>query len=89
VYSHVDVRYHAWGCVGHFIDKIPVLGRGHYEQIPGAVTELSHQQAVSVTVVVDLKLRSLAIRCDSNEKDGVMRVREGLAHVNVCQGRTR
>ena len=70
-----------WCCVGHFIDKIPVLGRGHYEQIPDAVAELSHQHAGSVTVVVDLKVRSLANRYDSNEKGGVMRVREGLAHV--------
>ena len=85
----MDVSYRAWGCVSHFIDKIPVLGRGHNEQIPYAVAELSHQHTGSVTVVVDLKLRSSAIRYDSNEKDGVMRVREGLAHVHVCQGRTQ
>ena len=85
----MDVRYHAWGCVGRFIDKIPVLDRGHHEQIPDTVAGLSHRHAGSVTVVVDLKLRSLANRYDSNEKDGVMRVREGLAQVHVCQGRKR
>jgi len=89
----VAVRYRAWCYVGHFIDKIPVLGRGHYLQIPDAVASLSHQHAGSVTVVVDLKLRSLANRYDSNEKDGMMRVREGLAHVcmfvKVGHGSTR
>jgi len=50
VYCHVDIRYqnlcsclvareHAWGyCGSHFIDKIPVLCRGHYKQIPDSVT---------------------------------------------------
>jgi hypothetical protein len=46
-----------------------------------------------VTDVVDLKLRSLANRYGSNEKDGVIRVREGLAHVcmlvKVGHGGTR